>query len=51
MQYFTCGDLRRYIGNGLSEDDAKQIGPQVLDGIQIMHSLDIIHRDIKPAVG
>lgn len=50
MQYFAYGDLRGHISSGLSEDDAKQVGLQVLQGLQIMHQLDIIHRDIKPAV-
>lgn len=50
MQYFAYGDLRNHIGSGLQECDAKQIAIQVLEGLQTMHHLDIIHRDIKPAV-
>lgn len=49
MEYVSGGDLFRYIGNGLPESDAKQIAIQVLEGIKVMHSLDIVHRDIKPA--
>ena len=50
MEYVPCGDLEGYIGQNLGEDDARQIGYQVLEGIRTMHSLDLVHRDIKPAV-
>lgn len=48
MEYIANGDLTRCIGSGLSATDAKQIGHQVLNGIQVMHRLDVVHRDIKP---
>ena len=50
MEYVACGDLVNHIGDGIDEQSAKEIGYQVLDGIKVMHHLDIIHRDIKPDV-
>ncbi|KAK5315640.1 hypothetical protein LTR70_006631 [Exophiala xenobiotica] len=49
MEFVPHGDLESYIQAGLEEHDARQIAYQVLDGIRIMHRLDLIHRDIKPA--
>lgn len=49
MEYIMGGDLAKYVVGGLPESDAKQIASQLLEGIRIMHSLDIVHRDIKPA--
>lgn len=49
MEYIPCGDLESYIHAGLKEADVRQIIYQVLDGIRVMHRLDLIHRDIKPA--
>lgn len=49
MEYVPFGDLESYIQAGLKESDTRQIAFQVLDGIRIMHELDLIHRDIKPA--
>lgn len=50
MEYIQFGDLTNYMDAALRENDAKQIAYQVLDGIRVMHLLDIIHRDIKPGV-
>lgn len=49
MEFIPHGDLESRIQAGLKEHDARQIAYQVLDGIRIMHRLDLIHRDIKPA--
>lgn len=50
MEFVPFGDLEQYIRRGLREDDTKQIGYQVLEGICVMHRLDYVHRDIKPSV-
>ena len=50
MEYVPLGDLTKHIGKGLSQDVVHQIAYQVLDGLEIMHRLDIVHRDIKPSV-
>lgn len=49
MEYVPLGDLTRHINGGLKEPDVQQIAYQVLDGIRVMHRLDLVHRDIKPA--
>lgn len=49
MEYVPFGDLESHIQAGLSESDARQIAYQVLDGLRVMHDLDLSHRDIKPA--
>lgn len=49
MEFIPHSDLESCIQAGLKEHDARQIAYQVLDGIRIMHRLDLIHRDIKPA--
>lgn len=49
MEYVPLGDLAQRIRDGLKESDVRQIACQVLDGIRVMHRLDLVHRDIKPA--
>jgi len=49
MEFVPYSDLESYIQEGLKESDVRQIAHQVLDGICVMHRLDLIHRDIKPA--
>lgn len=51
MEYIRFGDLSLHIGQGLPELEVVHIGLQIVDGLRIMHQLDIVHRDIKPAVG
>lgn len=49
MEYFELGDLDKYITSELTESDAKVIGRQLLEGLQILHGDGLAHRDLKPA--
>ena len=54
MEYFEHGTLQDYLdkSNGLiPEYDAREIVLQLLFGIQVMHSENYAHRDLKPDVG
>lgn len=52
MAYMECGDLRVYIHqHGVSLSSAKSIAIQTLEGLEVMYSKHIYHRDIKPQVG
>ncbi|KAI9592917.1 kinase-like domain-containing protein [Syncephalis fuscata] len=50
LEYATGGDLINHIVSKapLPEMEAKYIFKQLLEGIQHLHSMNIIHRDIKP---
>ncbi|KAK5050439.1 hypothetical protein LTR84_003720 [Exophiala bonariae] len=48
MEYFPYGDLDAYIDVGVSEDGAKLICGQLLDGLSLMHNIGFTHRDLKP---
>ncbi|KAL8698122.1 MAG: hypothetical protein Q9201_006747 [Fulgogasparrea decipioides] len=48
MEYFEASDLSRNKDFIRHEDDIRAISQQIALGLQQMHSLDIIHRDIKP---
>jgi len=50
MEYFQHGTLDMYIKNTLSEDDARIISLQLLEGLKIMHEEQFAHRDLKPQV-
>lgn len=51
MEYVGGGDLMALIlENDLSEDDAKTITRQLLEGLQVMHAKGFCHRDLKPQV-
>lgn len=50
MEYFPHGDLDAYIQAGVSEDGAKLICGQLLDGLSLMHQIGFTHRDLKPQV-
>jgi serine/threonine protein kinase len=52
MEYCKHLDLGRYLkahGN-LSEEHARVVALQVLQGLLRMHENEIAHRDLKPAV-
>lgn len=48
MEYFERGDLEKYITPKLTEEDAKMIGRQLLEGLDILHRYEWAHRDLKP---
>ncbi|KAI5843084.1 kinase-like domain-containing protein, partial [Morchella snyderi] len=50
MEFIKDGDLSHYIQNYQSEvkGHAKEITKQLLTGLEVLHSLDICHRDLKP---
>lgn len=49
MEYISCGDLLSYVRRRtrIPETIAKFIFKQIIEGIQYIHSKNIIHRDIK----
>ena len=49
MEYFELGDLEKFITPKLIEKDAKVIGRQLLEGVQVLHGHRLAHRDLKPA--
>ncbi|RPB06410.1 kinase-like protein [Morchella conica CCBAS932] len=51
MAYMEYEDLRVYIHqHGVSLSSAKSIAIQTLEGLEVMYSKHIYHRDIKPQV-
>jgi serine/threonine protein kinase len=48
MDYCPDGSLRRKIGTEFSQDELIKTSVQILSGLNILHSYDIIHRDVKP---
>ncbi|MCJ1310464.1 hypothetical protein MMC25_004128 [Agyrium rufum] len=48
MEYFELGDLSQYITHKMQEKDAQTIARQLLEGLDILHSQDWAHRDLKP---
>ena len=48
MEYFERGDLEKYITPELTEEDAKMIGRQLLEGLKILHGYNWAHRDLEP---
>jgi len=48
MEHIALGDLEENLKSGWSEEEAKIVTQQLLYGLQVMHSHDITHRDLKP---
>ncbi|KAF1965573.1 kinase-like protein [Bimuria novae-zelandiae CBS 107.79] len=51
MEYFEHGDLQRYMDKvgRISEEDARTISYQILEGVNEMHDNGFAHRDLKPS--
>jgi calcium/calmodulin-dependent protein kinase I len=50
MEYLPLGDLQRYLQEPLHVDEARTISHQLLEGLQVMHENQFVHRDMKPLV-
>ncbi|KAJ5974082.1 kinase-like domain-containing protein [Penicillium waksmanii] len=50
MEYLKLGDLHDYLLDRppLSESQAQDISYQILEGLQMMHENEFMHRDLKP---
>lgn len=47
MEYFELGDLEKFITPKLTEEDAKMIGGQLFEGLQVLHGDNLVHRDLN----
>lgn len=50
MEYLHLGDIGACYEDPLSEPEVKDVGKQLLEGLEKMHKMRITHRDIKPKV-
>ncbi|KAI5849632.1 ankyrin repeat-containing domain protein [Morchella snyderi] len=50
LEYVEGGDMSKYIAEGGPKpvSEVKSIARQILEGLEILHSLSIYHRDLKP---
>ncbi|KAL8746946.1 MAG: hypothetical protein Q9190_001108 [Brigantiaea leucoxantha] len=48
MEYLPHGDLQKYLGSPLPENEGQQIVSQILEGLCFMHDKGFTHRDLKP---
>ncbi|KAM3519897.1 hypothetical protein NHJ13051_007206 [Beauveria bassiana] len=48
MEYLEHGDLQKHLAHPLSEQEAKLITAQIIEGLGFMHENDFTHRDLKP---
>ena len=50
MEYISHGHLRHYMEVERSEDEAKAVTRQLLEGLFVIHQEGFAHRDLKPEV-
>jgi len=53
MEYIEGGDLKSFIknrGRAMTEPESQIITRQIIEGLIVMHSYGITHRDLKPEV-
>lgn len=48
MEYLPGGDLKQKIGRGMTGQDAIRYTRQIASALARLHSLGILHRDLKP---
>lgn len=48
MEYLDGGDLKERIACGVSEDDAVSYARQIASALARIHSVGVLHRDLKP---
>jgi serine/threonine protein kinase len=48
MEFLAGGDLKRYISAGISEAEAVSFLRQIASALSKIHSVGILHRDLKP---
>ncbi len=49
MEFFSRGDLKQRLDNGISPNDALIYMVNIARGLDAIHDVGIIHRDLKPA--
>lgn len=50
MEYIPCGDLGSLIEDEMTESEVKTVTKQLLEGLEVMHEINLCHRDLKPQV-
>ncbi|KAF2190698.1 kinase-like protein, partial [Zopfia rhizophila CBS 207.26] len=50
MEYIIPGDLEKNLASSWTENDTKLAVRQLLRGLEIMHSNNVTHRDLKPQI-
>jgi eukaryotic-like serine/threonine-protein kinase len=49
MDYFSRGDLKARLRQGVSEQDALRYVGEIAAALRVVHDAGIVHRDLKPA--